>query len=79
MAQVTYAVELQNTKVVYFSYTHKCAHDYYRVYAFFFRKKEKNIWSYEKKIVILHDFSRIVGIGMRSCEAKNGWKNGVTA
>ena len=30
-------------------------------------------------MVILHDFSRIVGIGMRSCEAKNGWKNGVTA
>ena len=41
MAQVTYAVELQNTKVVYFSYTHKCARDYYRVYAFFLEKKRK--------------------------------------
>ena len=49
MAQVTYAVELQNTKVVYFSYTHKCARDYYRVYAFFLEKKRKIFGHVKKK------------------------------
>ena len=30
----------------------------------FFIKKSKKIWWSEKKIVTLHDFSRIVGIAM---------------
>lgn len=49
MALVIYAVELQNTKVVYFSYTHKGAHDYYRVYAFFLEKKRKIFGHMKKK------------------------------
>ena len=32
----------------------------------------------KKKIVILHDFSRIVGISMQVCDAKEGRKNGLT-
>ena len=41
-------------------------------------KKCKNIWSYEKKVVTLHDFSRIVGFGMCYDDAKMGMKMGLT-
>ncbi len=36
----------------------------------FFEKKCKNIWSCKKKVVILHEFSRIVGVGVLFWDAK---------
>ena len=41
-------------------------------------KKCKIIWSYEKKVVTLHDFSRIVGFSVWYEDAKMRMKMGLT-
>ena len=41
-------------------------------------KKCKNIWSCKKKVVTLHDFSRIVGFGIWYEDAKMRMKIGLT-
>ena len=54
---------VESTKVVKKGSTRKRMRDKY-INVRFFIKKCKNIWSCEKKVVTLHDFSRIVWIGL---------------
>ena len=54
---------VESTKVVKKGSTRKRMRNKY-INVRFFIKKCKNIWSCKKKVVTLHDFSRIVWIGL---------------